>query len=420
MTLKTMKSILIATCSLIINNKGDRSVHNSPAWPLIEYFHRRCERLIVLELPLPRGKFICRSQAIRYENGIFIERKVMPWILSWPFSIPEHKIKSKTYFRLKVRDVLAVVWFMAVYRQRFELFIGVESLLAMLGGALKKIGIVRESVYYISDWAPRRYNNPILNWIYIKMDWLACKWSDYIWNYTYTISEARRDILKYDMSKIGKELWVPFGFIPDGVVHTGEKNIDRRRMISCGAIEPEYGIDLIIESLPLIKKQIPDVKIDIFGDGSGIKAMKERAKILGVDNCIIWRGYVSDRREILKCYLKASVSLAPYAPLENSVKRYGDVIKIREAIGCGLPVITTNVPPSHKEVLEKGLGEVIDYTPAALANAVIKLLSDDAYYFAVRRRVLLASKENLWENIYGRVLNEMGYDNTPVYNRQDK
>ncbi len=167
-------------------------------------------------------------------------------------------------------------------------------------------------------------------------------------------------------------------------------------------------MDLIIESLPLIRKQIPDVKIDILGDGSDIEVLQERAKTLGVDDCIIWRGYVSDRKEILKHYLKASVSLSPYAPLENSVKKYGDVIKIRESIGCGIPVITTTVPPSHKEVLEKGLGEVIEYTPEALANAVVKLLSDDAYYFAVRRRVIDASKENLWENIYGRTLNAMG------------
>lgn len=420
MTSISLKSVFIATIANFTNQDGNHETQSSLAYPMINYFHQRCEELLVVELPLPRKKLFFRPQAVRYSKGVFIERKVMPWILSWPFSIPEHKIKSKTYFRLKVRDVLAVIWFMAVYRQRFELFIGVESLLAMLGVALKKIGIVRESVYYISDWAPRRYNNPILNWIYIKTDWFACKWSDYIWNYTYTISEARRDILKYDMSKIGKELWVPFGFIPDGVNHPEEKDIDRRRLIYCGGFGPENGVDLIIESLPLIRKQIPDVKIDILGDGSDIEVLQERAKTLGVDDCIIWRGYVSDRKEILKHYLKASVSLSPYAPLVNSVKKYGDVIKIRESIGCGIPVITTTVPPSHKEVLEKGLGKVIEYTPTALANAVIKLLSDDGYYFAVRRRVLAVSKENLWENIYGRTLNAMGYDATPIYKEKSE
>lgn len=420
MTQSFLKSVFIATISHITDENGNRETHSTPAWPMIDFFHKRCKELVVLELPLPRKKMFFRPQAVRYSKGVFIERRLMPWILSMPFLVREHKISHRTYFRLKIRDMLAVTWFLLVYRKRFELFIGVESLLAIAGGILKKIGLVKKSVYYISDWAPVKFKNAFLNWIYIKMDWLACKWSNYIWNYTYTISEARRDILKYDMSKIGRELWVPFGFIPDGVNHPDEKDIDRRRLIYCGGFGPEYGVDIIIESLPLIRKQIPDVKIDILGSGSDMEALKERAKTLKVDDCIVWRGYVSDRKEILKHYLKASISLSPYALLENSVKKYGDVIKIRESIGCGIPVITTTVPPSHKEVLEKGLGEVIEYTPAALANAVIKLLSDDGYYFAVRRRVLLASKENLWENIYGRTLNAMGYDATPIYKEKSE
>lgn len=420
MTQPFLKSVFIATISHITDENGNRETHSTPAWPMIDFFYKRCEELVVVELPLPRKKMFFRPQAVRYLKGIFIERRLMPWILSWPFSIPEHKIKPRTYLRLKIRDMLAVIWFMLVFRHCFEIFIGVESILAMFGGVLKKIGVVKLSVYYISDWAPVKFQIAFLNWLYIKMDWLACKWSDYIWNYTYTISEARKDILKYKMDKIGKELWVPFGFLPGGVIHPDEKDVDRRRMIYCGGFGPEYGVDLIIESLPLIRKQIPDVKIDILGTGSGMEALKERAKTLGVDDCIVWCGYVSDRKEILKHYLKASISLAPFAPLGNSVKKYGDVIKIRESIGCGVPVITTTVPPSHKEVLEKGLGEVIEYTPAALANVVIKLLSDDSYYFAVRRRVLLASKENLWENIYGRTLNAMGYDATPIYKEKSE
>jgi hypothetical protein len=34
--------------------------------------------------------------------------------------------------------------------------------------------------------------------------------------------------------------------------------------------------------------------------------------------------------------------------------------------------------------------------------------------------VLAASKENLWENIYGRTLNAMGYDAAPIYKEKSK
>jgi glycosyltransferase involved in cell wall biosynthesis len=128
-----------------------------------------------------------------------------------------------------------------------------------------------------------------------------------------------------------------------------------------------------------------------------------------LDATITWHGYVTDRRRILDAQLGAALALAPYAPLKTSVKRFGDVIKIREAIGCGLPIITTEVPPSHVEVRDKNLGRVIEYSPEALATAVTDLLSDPEHYFAVRANVVAASGDNLWENIYGRTLAAMGY-----------
>lgn len=415
MKVATLQSVFIASISHIVNEKGDREIHSTPTQPLINFFKTRCKRFVVVELPLPRKGMFFQPQAVFYKEGVFIERRIMPKILSFPFKINDKKIEPRTYFRLKLRDIVAFFYFMFLYRQRYDLFIGIESILAICGGILKKLGIFNKSVYYISDWAPVKYKHYLLNWIYIKMDWYACRWSDFIWNYTYAISEARRDILKYRMEKIGKELWVPFGFIADGVTIPDEKDIDRKQLVYCGGIGPEYGVDLIVESLPLIKKRFPDIKIDILGTGPEIDKIKEKAEGFGVNDCIIWHGYVPDRKKILYYYLKASIALAPYAPLKDSVKRYGDVIKIREAIGCGIPVITTTVPPSHKEILEKGLGEVIEYTPKSLADAVIKLLSNDEYYFSVRKRVVNASRENLWENIYARTLTAMGYDNTPIY-----
>jgi len=377
--------------------------------------------MVAVKLPLPCNPFFHSPVAVRYVNGRLTDSRKLPAVLSFPFAIDDNEIRrDKTYLRLKLRDILAIFWFVLFWRGKYELFIGVESVAAIIGGILKKMGLVNKTVYYISDWSPVRYKNPVLNWLYIKTDLLACRWSDFIWNYTYTISEARRDILQFDMDKIGKELWVPFGFIPDGVTLPDEKDIDRRRMVFCGGLGPENGVDLIIESLPLVKEQIPDIKIDIFGSGSEGENLKRGAEDLDVTDCITWHGYVSDRKEILSHYLRASISLAPYAPLENSVKKYGDVMKIRDSIGCGLPVITTTVPPSHKEVQEKMLGEVIDFTSQALSAAIIRLLTNDEYYFAMRRRVIAASKEGLWENIYGRTLDAMGYDTSVIYSKGDE
>ncbi len=413
--MKRLHSALVATISDITDASGERMRHNSPAWPMLEFFRKRCDRLTVLELSLPRPGMVNRPQASLFEEGQLREMRVWPGWLTAPLAVPPQTARPRTYFRLKLRDILACFWAASLTPGRFDLFVGVESILALCGAALKTGGKVRESAYYISDWSPWKFENKFLNDIYVWLDRQACRTSDFIWNYTPAISDARRDILHYDMSAMGKELWVPFGFIPDGADIVPDAAVDRRRLFYSGGICRENGVGLIVEALPAILDKVPDARIDIFGDGPQRAELMARASALGVDKAIAWRGYVTDRATILKAALTASASLAPYMPFPENVKRFGDVIKIREAIGCGLPVVTTEVPPSHREVRDGGLGEVIAYDPTALAAACVRILTDDAYYFALRDRVVAASRDNLWDNIYSRTLAAMDYDPTPRF-----
>lgn len=406
---KILESALIATFSDIVDESGERVRHNGPAWPLIEYFSQRCAQLTVLELSQPRKGMLNRPQVLRFVDGKFKGLKTWSPLATRPFAVDPATAGPRTYIRMKVRDMLACFWAAWSFRQRYDLFIGVESLLAICGGWFKKMGMVRESVYYISDWSPWKFQNKTLNKIYLEMDRMACLMSDHIWNYTYAIADARRDILKFDDTHFGLQHWVPFGFISDGVVIPPNEAVDLNRLIFCGGIGPENGLDIVIEALPAICRVLPGIRLDVLGDGPDLTRLKARASDLNLDATITWHGYVTDRRRILDAQLGAALALAPYAPLKTSVKRFGDVIKIREAIGCGLPIITTEVPPSHVEVRDKNLGRVIEYSPEALATAVTNLLSDPEHYFAVRANVVAASGDNLWENIYGRTLAAMGY-----------
>jgi len=406
---KHLESVFIATCSDILDESGATIHHNSPAWPLMDYFSRRCPRVSVLELSVPRKGMVCRPQLTRFVDGRRVDFRAWGPRATRPFAVAEGQAGPRTYMRLKLRDLAACVWAATRERGRFDLFIGVESLLALCGGYLKKLGKVRESVYYISDWSPWKFSNKALNRVYLEMDRAACLLSDHIWNYTDAIEHARRDILKFDATHFGRQHRVPFGFIPDGATLPPDSAVDLDRLVFCGGVGPENGLDIVVEALPAIAERLPGIRLDVLGDGPDLPALRARAAQLGLDGRVTWHGYVTDRAAILKAQLGAALALAPYAPLPRSVKRFGDVIKIREAIGCGLPVITTRVPPSHREVEEGNLGRVIEHSPQALARAVTELLSDREAYFTVRANVLAASGDNLWETIYGRTLAAMGY-----------
>jgi len=337
---KRLNSVFIATCSDILDASGEAIRHNSPAWPMQDYFSRRCRTVTLLELSVPRKGMVCRPQLKRFENGRLAGMSAWGELATRPFAVADGQAGPRTYMRLKLRDLLAVFWAALRHPGRHDLFIGVESLLAICGGWLKKWGKVDESVYYISDWSPWKFSNKTLNRVYLEMDRMACLMSGHIWNYTQAIEHARRDILKFDDTHFGRQHWVPFGFIPDGVTIPPDEAVDVNRLVFCGGVGPENGLDIVVEALPDIRRALPGIRLEVLGDGPDLARLKARATELGLDGCITWRGFVSDRRLILEAQLGAALALAPYAPLPTSVKRFGDVIKIREAIGCGLPLAT--------------------------------------------------------------------------------
>lgn len=61
--------------------------------------------------------------------------------------------------------------------------------------------------------------------------------------------------------------------------------------------------------------------------------------------------------------------------MEGSARKYGDATKIRAYTAAGLPVITTSVPPLGKDIQKAGAGIVVDDTPEAFAQVIIKVLT---------------------------------------------
>ena len=91
------------------------------------------------------------------------------------------------------------------------LYFGVESVNAAAGRWIRKILTIEHTIYYIFDWSVRWFDNRVLNSIYLWFDKYACRHSDFIWNITHRIEEARCHVLKYDENKMGKQLSVPYG-----------------------------------------------------------------------------------------------------------------------------------------------------------------------------------------------------------------
>lgn len=135
-----------------------------------------------------------------------------------------------------------------------------------------------------------------------------------------------------------------------------------------------YNIDVIMKSVPLVRKAFSDVKyIQLLkkpGDKKVYQYYVDLISHLGIkDNFIFFP--VAENREMPEFYNAADLCI--------SIPNYdGFPVSILEGSACGVPFIVSNVPYT-REWFENGKNGVIlqEISPKALADTIIELLKDE-------------------------------------------
>jgi glycosyltransferase involved in cell wall biosynthesis len=100
--------------------------------------------------------------------------------------------------------------------------------------------------------------------------------------------------------------------------------------------ERNKGFDEIIEVLPGLREQMPDIIYLIMGDGDDQERLFQKAKSLGVVDIVVFTGYVSER-EKADHYRLADVFAMPGS--NKRFDRYPFRFVFLEALACGVPVV---------------------------------------------------------------------------------
>jgi len=102
--------------------------------------------------------------------------------------------------------------------------------------------------------------------------------------------KTRLDLLKAGLRK-------PVPVVPNGVdvefirsVPPAELESD---VIFAGRLIPEKGVDLLLRALAEVKREIPDVRAVIIGDGPERKRLERMAKGLGLEKNVLFTGFLS-------------------------------------------------------------------------------------------------------------------------------
>jgi glycosyltransferase involved in cell wall biosynthesis len=216
-----------------------------------------------------------------------------------------------------------------------------------------------------------------------------------VWSQGYTFQSTKRRsaiVLKHadavialsdDMKHKLQRLWERNVYvIPNGIrLQAFEKisRADARRdlnigeaakiVLFVGRLEPIKGVKHLIEAMPAIKEVEPEARLLLVGDGSERTDLERLVDKLGLSECVIFAGRVSE--DDVPTYTVASdVFVLP------SISEGFGIVNL-EAMAAGLPIVASNIG-GIPSLVEAGVnGFLVDPGNAAqIASRVSLLLSD--------------------------------------------
>ena len=143
------------------------------------------------------------------------------------------------------------------------------------------------------------------------------------------------------------------------------------RLIIVGRQERGKGTDRVLHALPRLLRRWPALHFDVVGEGRALPQFKVLAKRLGVADTVCFHGRVSHDR-VMELLADADLFCFP-------TQSEGFPKAVIEALGNGLPVVTTEVSVLPALMSEGGGVVVKEPGPDALAAAIERCLEPARY-----------------------------------------
>jgi glycosyltransferase involved in cell wall biosynthesis len=189
--------------------------------------------------------------------------------------------------------------------------------------------------------------------------------------------------------------------VHNGVDHDTYKPDESLRsstpLVACVTRLKKYkGTHLLLQAMPIIKKEIPDVKLVVTGRGDYEPKLLKLAQRLRLNEYVEFTGFIPKEKKAELCR-RARVLVNPSA-------KEGWGLSVIEANACGTPVAAADVPGLRDSVIDGETGLLYPHSDInALARAVIKLLKDEKLRARMGKRSLEWSKEFTWQSASEKV-----------------
>jgi len=166
-------------------------------------------------------------------------------------------------------------------------------------------------------------------------------------------------------------------------------------VISLRNLDPIYSVDTLIRAVPLVLKEVGEVKFIIIGKGPQENQLKLLTKELGVQEKVKFLGWVPNDQ--LPEYLRLADIY-----VSTSLSDGGIAASTAEAMACGLPVVITETGENRKWIEDGENGFIIPVkNPHILAEKIIYLLKNESIRkeFGEKSRKIIEERNNYYKEM---------------------
>lgn len=194
--------------------------------------------------------------------------------------------------------------------------------------------------------------------------------------------------------------------IPNGVDLSMFKTTIKKnpkKIIFAGAMYHHRGLDVLLESIPLVIKEIPDAKFVLLGSGDEMKKLEEIVSKNKLQDSVEFKGWVK-REDIPKNISDASIGIGPLRLTEVTSRALP--IKVLEYMAVSLPVIAQKGTLPN-DVLEDGKNGFFIENYMELAEKIILLLNEPKKVENMGAYSLKLVQKFSWDQVVDSVINEV-------------
>ncbi|MFA5188761.1 MAG: glycosyltransferase [Patescibacteria group bacterium] len=323
---------------------------------------------------------------------------------------------TETYKKIKklwepwsyLKSIILNFYWSFKQKTKWDIYIGSNNLNAFSGLLLKYVKRTNKVIYYVIDYNPKRFKSKILNKIYHWVDQFCVRHCDETWNLSPRMEQAR---LEYFGFADKKQKIVPIGIWFKRIKKYNFNEINKHTLVFMGHLIKKQGIQYVLRAIPGILKEIPDFKFLIIGDGNYAEYLKKMAQDFKINECLEFTGYLKDHANIENKLAKSALAVALYEKYDQNnnltFTYFADPSKIKVYLGCGVPILLTDVPHNSKEILNKKCGLIIDDDKENITRAVINLMKNEELLKQFRKNALNYAKQFDWNLIFYKNLSKI-------------